>query len=175
MHAAARYGDDIVWGLIDAVESSTLRSEKLRFAVVDSTQTDTLTFEGHLVPVTRVTTVDNYDEWRAKYQLGLRTNGSLALGIAPRCCRLLSDEGFACELDNIRDELNETSPDNMPEAHARASLFAVRAATALVASSGGRAVVLDHHAQRLMREAMFVLVQGQTPSIRSSLLEQLAP
>ncbi len=56
----------------------------------------------------------------------------------------------------------------MIAARADASLLAVRAATALVAAGGGRSVEIGDHAQRLMREAMFLLVFGQTAPIRNA-------
>jgi hypothetical protein len=33
--------------------------------------------------------------------------------------------------------------------------------------------MMSEHAQRLMREAMFTMVQGQTPAIKAAMLEQL--
>jgi len=179
VHAAARHGDDIVWALIDAVESPTLVANDVRFAVVDSTQTRVLEFHDHFVPERRITKVENYDGWRDRYRLGLRTNGSLALGVAARCCRLLDDPArtsLTTQLDDIRSRLDAIPADDdaaVSAARAEASLFAVTAATALVAQTGGRAVMLDQHAQRLMREAMFVLVQGQTPAIKSEMLQRL--
>ena len=177
VHAAARHGDDIVWVLADAVDCATLRSSTVEFAVVDSTQTKVLDFDQHFVPTERITRVENYGDWRARYRLGLRSNGSLALGVARRCCTLLEDEALTARLDACRTRLDETDPADeaaMSAARADASLFAVTAATALVAKTGGNAVMLSQHAQRLMREAMFVLVQGQTPGIKSAMLEALA-
>ena len=176
VHAAARHGEDIVWALIDAADSPTLRSSHVDFAVVDSTQTRVLTFDRHRVPAGRITKVENYDAWKDRYRFGLRTNGSLALGVASRCCRLLDDSSLYLELNGIRDQLNLIDSADTPAlsaARADASLFAVRAATALVAATGGRSVMMDDHAQRLMREAMFVLVQGQTPSIKAAMLGNL--
>ena len=176
VHAAARHGDDIVWALVDAVNSPTLQSEQIDFAVVDSTQTEVLRYDSHFVPETRVTKVENYAEWRSRYQLGLRSNGSLALGVASRCCRLVGDVVLNERLLAIRSTLDETDPadlETMSSARATASLFAVQAATALVAKVGGNAVMMSEHGQRLMREAMFVLVQGQTPTIKAELLDQL--
>jgi hypothetical protein len=56
----------------------------------------------------------------------------------------------------------------MPTARAEASLFALRCATALMAAGAGRAVLRDHHGQRLAREALFLVVQGQTAAIRDA-------
>lgn len=178
VHAAARHGDDIVWGLLDAVESPTLAASDVRFAVVDSTQTRVLDFRQHAVPNERITKVENYEKWRHQYRLGLRANGSLALGVANRCCRLLDDSSMTARLDDVRSRLDTTPVEDdaaMSAARAEASLFAVNAATALVAKTGGTAVMTDQHAQRLMREAMFVLVQGQTPAIKAEMLTRLQP
>jgi alkylation response protein AidB-like acyl-CoA dehydrogenase len=56
---------------------------------------------------------------------------------------------------------------------ARASEFALRAATTLVVSGGGRSISLEHHAQRLAREALFLLVFGQTATIKAAQLHWL--
>lgn len=176
VHAAARHGDDIVWALIDAQDSATLSSTQINFAVVNATQTDVLAYDDHFVPSSRVTKVENFEAWKARYRLGLRSNGSLALGVAARCCALLGDAAFDRRLVQARETLNTTDPADvalMSKARAAASLLAVNAATALVAQTGGSAVMLSDHAQRLMREAMFVLVQGQTPGIKAELLQQL--
>jgi len=176
VHAAARHGEDIVWALIDASDSPTLQSNEVAFAVVDSTQTKVLEFQDHHVPASRVTKVENYAEWRVRYQLGLRTNGSLALGVANRCCQLLGNDTLTRQLNTVRDRLDSIAPadaDAMSVARADASLFAIKAATALVARTGGTSVMMSEHAQRLMREAMFTMVQGQTPAIKAAMLEQL--
>jgi len=176
VHVAARHGDDMVWALIDAVESPTLASTDTRFAVVDSTQTRELEFTDHFAPDARITSIRNFEDWKSTYRLGMRSNGSFALGVANRCCRLLEDPALSARLDQVRATLDETDPADehaMSAARADASLFAVTVATALVAKAGGRGVLLDNHAQRLMREAMFVLVQGQTPTIKAKMLDRL--
>ena len=61
----------------------------------------------------------------------------------------------------------------MPDARAQASALALQAATTLVVTGGGRSITMDHHAQRLAREALFLLVFGQTGSIRAAQLDRL--
>jgi len=176
VHAAARHGEDIVWALVDAVDSPTLQSEAVSFAVVDSTQTKVLHYREHFVPDARITKIENYHEWLDRYRLVLRNNGSLALGVARRCCLLLGDDAMTAELDQVRDRLDAIAPENsdaMAIARADASVFAIRAATALVAKTGGNSVMMSQHAQRLMREAMFTMVQGQTPAIKAAMLANL--
>ena len=48
------------------------------------------------------------------------------------------------------------------------------ATTAAVVAGGGRAMGLDGTAQRLVREGMFLLVQGQTTDVRRAHLDALA-
>lgn len=179
VHAAARFEDRIVWGLIDAQETATLRSEELELAAVQASQTVTLFFDRHPVPAGRVTSDEPYDQWRSRYDLGLRSNGSLALGVAQRSVRLLRElpdaPDLTPELDRIRQRLNDASIAAMPAARAEASSFAASTSAKLVAATGGRAITLSEHAQRLAREALFLLVQGQTPQIRSHLLHPEPP
>jgi alkylation response protein AidB-like acyl-CoA dehydrogenase len=47
-------------------------------------------------------------------------------------------------------------------------VLAVRAAAAVVAAGGGRSIGAEHNAARLMREATFLLVFGQTSDIRAA-------
>ena len=63
----------------------------------------------------------------------------------------------------------------MAAERAAASAFAMRAATALMVHVGSRSVLQDEHAQRIAREAMFLLVFGNRPMIRTALLDQLIP
>lgn len=48
------------------------------------------------------------------------------------------------------------------------------ATTAAVVAGGGRSMALDNRAQRLAREGMFLLVQGQTAEARRTHLGSLA-
>ena len=125
------------------------------------------------MPADRVISIQPFDEWQAADRSGLRPNGSLALGIARRCAALLGSEALENELRACRNALNRASPDTMPEQRARASELALRAATTLVVSGGGRSIGVDHHAQRLAREALFLLVFGQTPAIKAVQLHRL--
>jgi alkylation response protein AidB-like acyl-CoA dehydrogenase len=100
-------------------------------------------------------------------------NGSLALGVARRCAALLESSLLVTELDARREALDHGSPGAMPEERARASELALRAATTLVVSGGGRSIAMDHQAQRLAREAIFLLVFGQTAAIKAAQLHRL--
>lgn len=172
VHVAAR--DDrgqVVWALVDARESPSLRVQVLPLAAVTASGTVTLRFDGHLVPDERVTLVEDFERWRARDAAGLRPNGAFALGVTRRCCALLGPSELDGELDDARDQLDRAAPEAVPAARARASLLAMRAASRLVVAGGGRSMLTDNHGQRLAREAMFLLVFGQTASIREAQLE----
>ena len=171
--AARRDGGDIVWALVDATAGPTLRAEPLRLAAVNASGTVTVSFDHHLVPADRVISIQRFDEWQSADRANLRVNGSLALGVTRRCAALLVSDSLATELAECRRALNTAAPDSMPEQRARASELALRAATTLVVSGGGRAITIDHHAQRLAREALFLLVFGQTPAIKAAQLHRL--
>jgi alkylation response protein AidB-like acyl-CoA dehydrogenase len=174
IRAAARRDDgDIVWALVDATAGPTLRAEPLRLAAVNASATVTVSFDHHLVPADRVISIQRFDEWQAADRANLRLNGSLALGVARRCAALLESDPLATELVECRRALDMATPDSMPEQRARASQLALRAATTLVVSGGGRSITMDHHAQRLAREALFLLVFGQTPAIKAAQLHRL--
>jgi len=128
----------------------------------------TVRFIDHFVPAERVTAIEPFSDWRMRDAGGLRMNGSLAIGIARRCCSLLGPSPLDAEVAGCRSALDEATPEGMPAARAAASGLAMRAASQLVVAGGGRSIVLDHQAQRLAREAVFLLVFGQTPSIRAA-------
>jgi alkylation response protein AidB-like acyl-CoA dehydrogenase len=169
---AARHGDDIIWALLDAADSTTLTSKRLRLAAVDSTVTAELTFEDHTVPGDQVTHIESFDDWYSNYRTGLRTNGSLALGVTSRILRLLGPSSIDEDLARAREWLDTASLDDMPAARANMTSLGVAASAALVSSIGGSAMMADHQAQRLAREALFLLVQGQTPEIKRRHVER---
>jgi alkylation response protein AidB-like acyl-CoA dehydrogenase len=90
--------------------------------------------------------------------------------VAGRCARLLEDAGARQELEEHRATLDSSPPAAMAEARAATSAFAVRMATRLVVAMGSRSVVRGHPAERLLREATFLLVFGSRPAIKASLL-----
>jgi alkylation response protein AidB-like acyl-CoA dehydrogenase len=174
IRAAARREDgDIVWALIDARDGASLSAEPLRLAAVNASATVTLAFRDHFVSDDRVIAIQPFDEWQAIDRASLRLNGSLALGVAGRCASLLDSDPIREAVSATRNALDSAAPDAMPAARARASELALHAATILVVTGGGRSITMDHHAQRLAREALFLLVFGQTASIKAAQLDDL--
>ena len=173
MHVATRSpDDDVVWLLVDT-SAEGLRAEPLRLLAVNASATVTLRFDGVRVDGSRQTSRFPWAEWPARDAMGLRTNGSLALGVAARCCRLIGPSLLDEELDSRRGALDGGTPETMPAARAAALTFAVKAASALVAHQGSQSAVVGNHAERLLREAGLLLVFGSRPSIKRELLSQL--
>ena len=85
---------------------------------------------------------------------------------------------LGAELDACRSALDaaigSADPDAMPAARAASSELAVRAAAALAVSTGSAAALAGSHPERLTREALFLLVFGSRPKIKSSLLARLS-
>jgi alkylation response protein AidB-like acyl-CoA dehydrogenase len=172
---AARVGNDVVWVLVDANAGPATQVDRLSLAAVDSSATVKLRMDGLVVPASRVVGRQLYSEWRAREAPGLARSGFLAIGVAQRCVRLLGDKAgeLGRMVDRARRRLFAVDGRSVVPARVEASLIAVRAATALVAAGGGRSVEVDQPAQRLAREAMFLLVFAQTEEIRSALLKDL--
>jgi alkylation response protein AidB-like acyl-CoA dehydrogenase len=140
---------------------------------VTASRTANARFTGHFVPADRLTGTRPYDEWAKSEAAGSALNGFLALGVANRCCRLLGPGPLDAELATCRAALLRADPAGTPAARAAGSELAVRAAATLAVATGSRAVLRDDHAQRLVREAAFLLVFGTRPAIRDALLGRL--
>jgi alkylation response protein AidB-like acyl-CoA dehydrogenase len=132
--------------------------------------TVTLTLRDHIVPAKRVVGTEPHADVLARDAAGLRLNGSLALGVIDRCCRLMGPTPLDHELSAVRAALDDATPEGLPAARAAASALAMRAASALSVAQGSRAILAGHHAQRLAREALFLLVFGSRPAIRDAML-----
>lgn len=165
--------DNLVAALVPAVAAESLAATRLELVAVTASGTVELRFRRHFVPDALVCSVFPHAEWLARDAQGLRPNGSLALGVAARCCRIAGRPGLDDELGAVRDALDRAGPAAMPAARAAAAQFAYRAAGAAVAAAGSRGILADQHPQRLAREAQFLLVFGSRPAIRENLLGRL--
>jgi alkylation response protein AidB-like acyl-CoA dehydrogenase len=169
-------GDTIVTLILDAVAQPGLTVSRQRLAAVNASATVQLGFDNVAVPAERCTGQAPFEPAESLRPDRLRINGSLALGVARRCCRLLGPGPLDDELAACRTRLDDAltgDVEAMAQARAAASELAVRAATALTVRDGRRAITMDAHAQRLAREALFLLVFGSRPAIKSALLRQL--
>jgi alkylation response protein AidB-like acyl-CoA dehydrogenase len=174
LHTAARdERDNVVTALLPAAPGRTLSAEPLRLVAVNASCTVALRFDGHPMAADRVTAVLPHRDWLARDAMGLRINGSLALGVAARCCALIGPSPLDGELARRRTALDAAAPGQLPAARAAASDLAMRAATALVAKQGSSAILAGQHAQRLAREALFLLVFASRPAIKEHLTGRL--
>jgi alkylation response protein AidB-like acyl-CoA dehydrogenase len=178
LHVAARRDDDtIVWAVLDAgprrgggtMDRASLTAEPLSMVAVMASSTVQLRFAGHPVPQDRVTGTLPLEQWRSRDAAGLRANGSLALGLTARCCELIGPGPLDEQLARCRTALDTADWDAMPGARGAACELALRATAALVVTQGSGAILTDHDAQRLAREALFLLVFGSRPPIREAL------
>jgi alkylation response protein AidB-like acyl-CoA dehydrogenase len=171
VHTAARtQDDDIVWLIVDAAESAALHVERLRLVALDATATVRATFGGLRVPVDRQTSL--HPAGGETPPEVLRLHASLALGVAERCCRLLGPSPLDDELSRLRALLDELGPET-PAHRAAAGELAMRAAARLATAGGSRSLLQGDHAQRLWREALFVLIYALRPASRDALLARL--
>jgi alkylation response protein AidB-like acyl-CoA dehydrogenase len=170
----AREGDRVVSVLVDAKESPTLLAERLHLVGANASGTVTLGFHEHVVPAGRVVGAEPHADVMARDATGLQLNGSLALGVVDRCCRLMGPGEFDEQLASAREALDDATPETLPSARAAASELALRATAAVTVASGSRSILTDQHPQRLAREAQFLLVFGSRPLIRADLSRRLA-
>jgi alkylation response protein AidB-like acyl-CoA dehydrogenase len=176
MLVVARGPDDSVVSLIlDAAAQPGLTVTRERLAAVNASVTVRLGFDGVLVPAERWAGLEPFDPAESLRPDRMRINGSLALGLVRRCARLLGPGPLDDELAGCRERLDDAITADataMAEARAAASELAVRATAALAVRDGSRSVTVDQHVQRLAREALFLLVFGSRPGIKSALLRR---
>jgi alkylation response protein AidB-like acyl-CoA dehydrogenase len=170
---AARDGDDVLFVLADAQDGPTLTATPQPMVAVAASRTVELRLAGHHVPAGRLVHAAPLADLLAGDAAGLRINGSLALGLALRCTRLVGPSPLDDELAAVRTALDTAGPAGLPGARAAAAAFAHRAAGALVTATGSSAVRAGSVAERTAREAAFLLVFGSRPAIRAALLAQL--
>jgi alkylation response protein AidB-like acyl-CoA dehydrogenase len=162
--------------IVDAAPQPGLTASPQRLSAVNASATVRLHFDGVMVPGERFVGQAPLDPAASLRPDRLRVDGSLALGVTGRCCRLLGPGPLDDELAACRKRLDDAviaDATAMAQARAAASELAVRAAAALAVAHGSRSVSADAQAQRLAREAVFLLVFGLRPAIKGALLRQL--
>ena len=172
--AGARHGPDVVWVLLDAATGPGCAITPVRLDALQASATVALRWNAQTVPAARVIAVEPFADWQRRDAHGRQLNGYLAIGVAARCARLLGPSPLDGAVAAARAGLASATPATVAVARAEASLLAVRASSAVVAAGGGRSVETGQHAARLLREAMFLLVFGQTSDIRAAQLAALA-
>jgi Acyl-CoA dehydrogenase, N-terminal domain len=156
--------------LLDASPQPGLSPHPLRLSAANASSTVRLGFTGAFVGADRVVSVQSLAAVRQQGER-LRQNGSFALGIAKRCCLLLGPSPLDDELVDCRTALDTAGEEEMPVARAGACELAVRASHALAVSRGSRAALAGDVAERLTREAAFLLLFASRQRIKEALLE----
>ncbi|MEV5356579.1 acyl-CoA dehydrogenase family protein [Streptomyces sp. NPDC052693] len=182
---------EVVFVVADAREQPGLTpSAPLRLAALTAARTVSLELDGLWVPEESVVLRMGREEF-ARIDLPRAANASPAVfGVAAAALELLAGtpEGEATaralreRLDGVRRESYALADHPAPHAcvperlAVRTRAFDVMraATTAAIVAGGGRAMALDNRAQRLAREGLFLLVQGQTADARRAHLASLA-
>lgn len=178
--------DEALFAFTEAREQPGLSaSEPLRLAALTAARTVSLELDGFLLPDEAVALRKPYAEWAATDRAKTVNASPAVFGIAETALALLDDTTSAplrARLADVRDRAYTLADHPAPEEH-RTERLALRteayelmrtATTAAVVAGGGRSLALTSKAQRLAREALFLLVQGQTPESRQAHLQALA-
>lgn len=186
--------DEVVFVLVPAREGAGVSaSAPLPLAAMAATCTVALTLDGLRVADADVVEVVGAADWLAADALRTANAPPHVFGLQRECVQRLAqtasarDDGTAAalahslgqegaRLHRVAETLLEDVPadelvDDRLAVRASALELALRSATALVAASGGPAMSLDAAPQRLAREAVFFLVQAQTPPVRQAVLQ----
>lgn len=170
----------VVTGLVDVTALNGVTVERLGLAAGQGSGTVQLTFADHLLPDDRVTRVVTRYEFGMGGWFPSRINGSLCLGVAGRCVRMLVEHGrqdlaeiFGFQLTRARNRLDVAleRPAAMPAARAEAAELAYRVAGATTAAVGGDSLADAHHAQLLVRNSTFAMLAGSGPEITTDLVK----
>ena len=107
VEVVARGPDDTVVTLImDAAAQPGLTVTRQHLVAVDAAVTVRLGFDGALIPAERFVDQVPFDPAASVQPAGLRLNGSLALGVARRCARLLGPSPLDDEVTACRERLD---------------------------------------------------------------------
>lgn len=162
--------DTVVQLLVDATDQPGIQVDRAPLSAMNASATVRLNFTGLSVPGDRVVSRTPFYPSQPERH-GIRTNGSLALGVVRRCCAMIGPSPLDGALSAAREALSLATPDTIHQARAGASALAVRAASALMVHRGSRGAFRGDVAGRLTREAALLLVFGSRPGIKAGLLE----
>jgi alkylation response protein AidB-like acyl-CoA dehydrogenase len=188
--AGVTQADEVVFAFTEAREQPGLRpSPPMRLAALTAARTVSLDLDGLWLPDESVVLRTPQDKF-ALVDRPRNTNTSpAAFGVARAALRLLDSAGEAetaralhGRLDEVRRQAYALSEYPVPHERieerlalkTRAYDLMRAATTAAIVAGGGRAMHVDGTAQRLAREGMFLLVQGQTSEVRRAHLDTLA-
>jgi alkylation response protein AidB-like acyl-CoA dehydrogenase len=158
--------------VMDAHELEGLSATPVHLSAMNASSTVTLKFSHVALSRERYVGSQPYAPGHERRE-GLRVNGSLALGLARRCCDLIGPSPLDDELVRARRELDRSDAEQILPARAQAAELAVRAAHVLAVSKGSRSAISGDIAERSTREASLLLVFASRPAIKEALLDQM--
>ena len=158
--------------VLDAALCEGVSVTPLHLSAMNASSTVTLSFTNVKVANERYVGSQPYAPGLERPE-GLRVNGSLALGVARRCCDLIGPSALDDDLRRTREELDRAGVGEIYEARARASALAARCAHVLAVSTGSRSAISGDIAERSTREASLLLVFASRPAIKTALLDRM--
>jgi alkylation response protein AidB-like acyl-CoA dehydrogenase len=176
-------GDDVVWMLMPLARLDGVTAQPLDLVAMRGTATVSVRLDDVFVADADVVLVEPLAEWRAEDAERTADVSPAVFGVTAECIGRLTVADPAASLTAELDEMRarayglQDSAGPRPEriaVRAQAHALALRASAALVAAGGGRSMLTTNPAQRLAREALFLLIQGQDADIRAAQLAELS-
>ncbi|KOV96600.1 acyl-CoA dehydrogenase family protein [Streptomyces sp. NRRL B-3648] len=176
---------EVLFAFAEAREQPGLRaSPPMRLAALTAACTVSLELDGLWLPADAVALHAPYDEWAAGDRIKTLHTSPAVFGVAEAALSLLDAETagpLRARLGAVRHRaytlagLPAREEETQERLAVRAAAYEVlrAATTAAVVAGGGRALALTSRAQRLAREGLFLLVQGQTAQSRAAHLREL--
>jgi hypothetical protein len=177
--------DEALFAFAEARERPGLRaSAPMRLAALTASRTVSLELDGLWLPEEAVALRVPYDQWAAADRPKTTNASPAVFGITEAALDLLDDDTsgpLRTRLTEVRRRAYALADHPVPHEHLEERLalrtqayeVMTAATTAAVVAGGGRALTLTSKAQRLAREGMFLLVQGQTEESRRAHLQAL--
>ncbi|MEU1187228.1 acyl-CoA dehydrogenase family protein [Streptomyces sp. NPDC005859] len=178
--------DEALFAFAEAREQPGLRaSAPMRLAALTAARTVSLELDGLWLPEEAVVLRTPYEQWAATDRAKTVNANPAVFGLTEAALTLLDEDTatpLRTRLAKLRGEAYALADHAAPHEHhaerlvlrTRAYQVMQAATTAAVVTGGGRSMLLTGRAQRLAREALFLLVQGQTRESRAAHLGALA-
>ncbi|WP_327181267.1 acyl-CoA dehydrogenase family protein [Streptomyces sp. NBC_01334] len=177
--------DEVLFAFTEAREQPGLRaSAPLRLAALTAARTVSLELDGLWLPEEAVALRTLRERWSAADRLNTVNANPAVFGITEAALTLLDEDTAAplrARLTEVRTQAYALTDGSAPHEHladrlalrTQASEVMRTATTAAVVTGGGRSMLLTNKAQRLAREALFLMVQAQTRESRAAHLDAL--
>ncbi|MER5198428.1 acyl-CoA dehydrogenase family protein [Streptomyces sp. NPDC002755] len=176
---------EVLFAFTEAREQPGLRaSAPMRLAALTAARTVSLELDGLWLPEEAVALRTPHERWSAADRLRTVNANPAVFGLTEAALTLLDEDAarpLRARLTEVRSRAYALADDAAPQEHladrlalrTQASEVLRAATTAAVVTGGGRSMLLTNRAQRLAREALFLMVQAQTRESRAAHLDAL--